>query len=266
VEKPNVGEVALFILGGLGCLLMMVAVMWLMNRAMTRRGRQSLKSAISGLSRVRREGIKAAIKGSIDAVASWAEEKRPDLHAAAAPDGTVTILFTDIEDSTALNERLGDQRWFEVLRAHNATVRKCVGSHGGYEVKAQGDGFMIAYPSARRALECAISMQRRLAVDGDGGLAEPLRVRIGLHTGEAIKEEGDFYGRSVTLAARIADEADGGEILASSLVRELAASGGDIPFEEAGEVRLKGLRGTQRIYRVPWEEPESARPRLRAAG
>lgn len=262
-------DVALLILGGLGCLLMMAAVMWLMNRAMTRRGRQSLKSAIAGLTRIRREGFKAAIKGSVDSVASWANEERPDLQGAAAPDGTVTILFTDIENSTALNERLGDKRWFEVLRAHNDTVRKCVGSHGGYEVKAQGDGFMIAYPSARRALECAISMQRHLAVagDGDGALAEPLRVRIGLHTGEAIEEEGDFYGRSVTLAARIADEAEGGEILASSLVRELAASGGDITFEAAGEVRLKGLRGTQRVYRVPWEDPESVSgARLRVAG
>ena len=92
MEKPNVGDVALFILGGLGCLLMMVAVMWLMNRAMTRHGRQSLKSAISGLARVRREGIKAAIKGSIDAVASWADEaplsaRCPTAHRTDPPDG-----------------------------------------------------------------------------------------------------------------------------------------------------------------------------------
>lgn len=67
------------------------------------------------------------------------------------------------QEATALNERLGDRRWFELLRAHNRIVRDCVREHGGYEVKAQGDGFMVAYPSVRRALECAIDMERNLA-------------------------------------------------------------------------------------------------------
>jgi class 3 adenylate cyclase len=260
-----VAEVALFILGGLGCLLMMGAMGWVMGRLMSRRG-VDLKSVARTVARVRREGIRATVKGSLDTVASWAQAEHPDLRAAAAPDGTVTILFTDIQESTALNERLGDTRWLAVLRAHNSIVRDCIRAHGGYEVKSQGDGFMIAYPSARRALECAIDMQRALVTAGNGELDEPLRVRIGVHTGEAIREGEDFYGQSVTLAARIADQASGGEILASSLVRELAASGGDIPFEEAGEVELKGLRGTQRIYRVPWDDPGSRRTRLRAVG
>lgn len=182
------------------------------------------------------------------------------------PDGTVTILFTDIEDSTALNERLGDQRWLEVLRTHNAIVRDCVREHGGYEVKAQGDGFMIAYPSARRGLGCAIAMQRQLASAGNGALGEQLRVRIGVHTGEAIREGDDFYGRSVTLAARLGDEAQGGEILTSSIVRELATGAEDIKCEDAGEVQLKGLRDSQRVYRVRWEARGRAEPQLRAVG
>jgi class 3 adenylate cyclase len=261
-----VSEAALFILGGLGCLAMMAVMGWLMGRAMTSHGRQSLRSAVARLVRVRREGLRATIKGSIDAVASWADEERPDLRTAAAPDGTVTILFTDIEDSTALNERLGDRRWIDLLRSHNSIVRDCVRDHGGYEVKAQGDGFMVAYPSARRALECAIHMQQRLASAGGAELSEPLRMRIGVHTGEAVREGDDFYGRSVTLAARIGDEAEGGEILVSSLVRDLVASTGDIAFEEAGELELKGLHGTQHVYRVPWHAPGSAEPRLRAVG
>ncbi|HKB52231.1 MAG TPA: adenylate/guanylate cyclase domain-containing protein [Solirubrobacterales bacterium] len=250
-------EVLLTVLAVVGCMAMMGAAMAVMPPVARRVRRNPPIQRL--IARLRRQS-------AIDRVLSWAEDEQPDLKRATAPDGTVTVLFTDIEDSTKLNERLGDQGWIEVLRAHNQVVHDCVRGHGGYEVKSQGDGFMIAYPSARRGLECAIDMQRNLAGANGGDLTEPLRVRIGLHTGEAIREGDDFYGRSVTLAARIADEAEGGEILASSLVRELAASGGDIFFEEAGEVRLKGLRGTQRIYRVPWEQPGSASPRLRAAG
>jgi class 3 adenylate cyclase len=205
-------------------------------------------------------------RSMIDRVLSWVAEEQPDLAGATAPDGTVTILFTDIENSTALNERLGDRRWLEVLRAHNSIVPHCIGEHGGCEVQSQGDGFMIAYPSARRGLACAVDMPRNLARVADAELEAPLRVRIGLHTGEAIREGDDFYGRSVTLAARLGDEAEGGEILISSIVRELVGSSADVPFEDAGELQLKGLRDRQRVYRVVWEEPEGARPSLRAVG
>jgi class 3 adenylate cyclase len=109
-------------------------------------------------------------------------------------------------------------------------------------------------------------MQRSLARLDDAELDEPLRVRIGLHTGEAIREGDDFYGRSVTLAARLGDEAEGGEILTPSIVRDLVGSSADVPFEDAGELQLKGLRGSQRVYRVVWEEPERARPNLHALG
>ena len=187
---------------------------------------------------------------SVDEVASSVEAERPSLTSATAPDGTVTILFSDIEGSTALNERLGDVRWLEVLRAHNRTVREQTQKHGGFEVKAQGDGFMIAFASARRAIDCARAIQeaidRYLGDHPDG----PVRVRIGLHTGEAIREEADFYGKNVVVAARIADQARGGEILASSVVKALTDSAGDIGFEEAREVELAGLAGTHTVYRI----------------
>jgi class 3 adenylate cyclase len=109
-------------------------------------------------------------------------------------------------------------------------------------------------------------MQRNLTRLDEAELAEPLRVRIGLHTGEAIREGDDFYGRSVTLAARLGDEAEGGEILTSSIVRELVGTSADVPFEDAGELQLKGLRGSQRVYRVVWEQPERSRRGLRAVG
>jgi hypothetical protein len=174
--------------------------------------------------RVRRLVGRLRRQSMIDRVLSWVEEERPDL---AGP----------------------------------TAVRHCIGEHGGYEVKSQGDGFMIAYPSARRGLECAIDMQRNLTqVD------QPLPVRIGLHTGEAIREGDDFYGRSVTLAARLGDQAQGGEILTSSIVRDLVGSSADVRFEDAGELQLKALRGRQRAYRVVWEERKGARPGLRAVG
>jgi class 3 adenylate cyclase len=201
---------------------------------------------------VRRQGIRSALKSSVQSIAAWAQTEHPDLRSAAAPDGTVTILFSDIEQSTVLNGKLGDQRWLEMLRAHNSVVREQVQAHGGYEVKSQGDGFMVAFASARRALECAIAIQRAFASEWNGH-AEPLRVRIGLHSGEALKEGNDFYGRNVILAARIAGEADGGEILASSVVKALAESSTDIEFQDERDVELKGLAGTQCVYRVRWE-------------
>jgi class 3 adenylate cyclase len=187
---------------------------------------------------------------SVDDLASLLGSERPSLRPAAAPDGTVTLLFSDIEASTEVNERIGDVRWLELLRAHNAVVREQVQAHGGFEVKAQGDGFMIAFPSARRAVQCAEAIQRAISSEFAEHPEGPIRLRIGLHTGEAIREEADFYGKNVVLAARIADQARGGEILASAVVKELTESGGDVRFENERELELDGLTGTHRVYRI----------------
>ncbi|MEA2124872.1 MAG: hypothetical protein QOI80_1654, partial [Solirubrobacteraceae bacterium] len=180
-------------------------------------------------------------------LATALDSERPDLLAAAAPDGTVTILFSDIADSTAINDRLGDLRWLELLRTHHDVIREQVRAHRGFEVKAQGDGFMIAFPSARSALHCAQAIQRgidaALGTHPDG----PIRVRIGVHTGEAIKEGTDFYGRNVVLAARIAAEAQPGEILVSFVVKQLTQSAGDVVFGAERRVALKGL-GDEVVY------------------
>ena len=146
-------------------------------------------------------------------------------------------------------ERLGDQKWMEVLREHNKIVRRNVNAHGGFEVKSEGDGFMLAFQSARKALQCAIETQRAFAETAE----PPIRVRIGLHTGEVIREGEDFFGKHVNLAARIAGQASGGEILVSSLLKELADSAGDISFDEGREVDLKGLAGSHRVFAVDWE-------------
>jgi class 3 adenylate cyclase len=186
----------------------------------------------------------------LDEVAAVIGQQRPSLRSTAAPDGTVTILFSDIEASTAINERLGDVRWLELLRTHHAIVRDSVRDHGGYEVKAQGDGFMIAFASARRAVQCARAIQGEI----DTRLGErpygPIRLRIGLHTGEAMRDEADFYGRNVVLAARITEQARGGEILASSVVKQLTESAGDVRFEGERRLELKGLAGSHTVYTV----------------
>jgi len=178
--------------------------------------------------------------------------ERPNLLGHAAPDGTVTILFTDIENSTQATERLGDQVWMEVLREHNEIIRELAREYGGYEVKSQGDGFMLAFGSARRALLCAIEMQRAFARRNDLNPDQTLRLSIGLHTGEAIREADDFFGKNVILAARIADLAKGGEILVSRLVMALTESGGDIRFGDERRVELKGLQGLHRVFEVLW--------------
>jgi class 3 adenylate cyclase len=201
---------------------------------------------------------------SIDEMVSALEEERPDMRAHAAPDGTVAILFSDIEDSTVLTERLGDERWLEVLREHNAIFREQIARHDGYEVKSQGDGFMLAFPDPCEALECAIDVQRAFAERERDGSGEVLRVRMGLHTGEVIAEEGDFFGKNVILAARIAAQAAGGEILVSEELREAASAGngagesnGESRFDDGRELELKGLAGSHRVFRAEWA-PEAA--------
>ncbi len=211
--------------------------------------------------RLEAQGITGVdVTTSIDDMVSALEEEQPDMRAHMAPDGTVAILFSDIEDSTVLTERLGDERWLQLLREHNAIFREQVSRHDGYEVKSQGDGFMLAFPDPCEALECAIDVQRAFAEREADESSEPLRVRMGLHTGEVISEEGDYFGKNVILAARIAAQAMGGEILVSEELRQAVSSGdGDgLRFDDGRELELKGLAGSHRVYRAEWLESDAA--------
>ena len=192
------------------------------------------------------------ITPSIDLLAASLEAQRPDLAPVAAPDGTVTLLFSDMEGFSAMTERLGDLRAREVIRRHNAIVRRELEANTGYEVELQGDGFLLAFASARKALHCAIAIQRALAEDAKRHPDEPIRVRIGVHAGEALKDQDRFFGRTVILAARIAAHARAGEILASSLLKELTEHSGDLVFDAGREVELKGISGTHRLFAVVW--------------
>lgn len=169
-----------------------------------------------------------------------------------AVDKTLTIVFTDIENSTEISTSLGDRTWFELLSEHNSLVREQVRAHHGVEVKARGDGFMLVFDSTKRALHAMVGAQRQ--VDRFFAGSDPeLRIRMGAHTGEAISDEsGDIFGYHVNLAARIADQARGGEILVSELLKQIGDSRGEFHFGNPRQVELKGLGGVFNVYPVDW--------------
>jgi class 3 adenylate cyclase/ketosteroid isomerase-like protein len=174
-------------------------------------------------------------------------DEPPDLSGTVAPDGTVTLVFTDIEGSTALNASFGDRAWLEVLHAHNQVVTSATLEQGGTVVNGVGDGFMLAFPGALPAMTASRMIQQRIAETfNDPG--SPVRVRIGIHTGEATREADDLFGHAVNYAARVAGAATGGEILVSSLTHDLVIGTGEFTFEVAREAELKGIEGTQLLY------------------
>ena len=179
-------------------------------------------------------------------------EPAPARAAQHAAGGLCTILFTDVEGSTALTERLGDAKAREVLRNHERIVREALRAHGGAEVKAMGDGFMASFSSATRALECAIAMQRAFAAHDDEHPETPIRVRIGLNAGEPVAEDEDLFGTAVQVAARVCAHAQPCQILASNVVQELAAGKG-FAFSDQGESVLKGLDKPVRLYELHWQ-------------
>ncbi len=165
-------------------------------------------------------------------------------------EGTVTIMFSDIENSTLTTEQLGDLRAQQLWRLHNDMIRQNLIAYGGREVKALGDGFMVAFVSARRGVLCAVSIQKDLRRHCQTHPEQLLRVRIGLHTGEPIPESDDFFGKSVIVAARIGSHAKGGEILISSATKQIVEEAGDLNFDAGRELTLKGLSGTYIVYAV----------------
>jgi class 3 adenylate cyclase len=167
---------------------------------------------------------------------------------ALAGDGSVTIMFTDIEGSTSLMESLGEQAWTELLEWHDGLVTQQTAVFGGNVVKGQGDGFMLAFPATGAAAACAIAIQRALHT---GRAGAPVLVRMGMHCGNARAEGGDFFGRTVVVAARLASAARGGEILVSQPVQE--SLGGAFPLEAERMLSLKGLAGRHSAFPVSWQ-------------
>jgi class 3 adenylate cyclase len=170
--------------------------------------------------------------------------------------GARTIMFTDIESSTALTQQLGDDAVQRYVREHEATVRRALDAHGGRQIKHTGDGIMAAFGSAASAVSAAVAI-RDDSADG------PVGIRIGLNTGEPIEEDGDLFGAAVQLAARITDHAAPGQVLVSNVVRELCA-GKRFRFESVGDATLEGFERGVPLYEVERDSP--SRPRRYSAG
>ncbi len=175
------------------------------------------------------------------------------------PEGTVTVLFSDVEGSTDLTNRLGDGPARDLLRSLHELVREHVAKHRGHEVKGLGDGMMAAFISARRAVACAIDIQRALALRIQQAPSSAARMRIGLNTGEVVREEADLFGSTVNAAARIQSAAEPGQILISDGLRMLLGAASNIELKDRGEFALKGFSDPWHLYEVVWEMP-AARP------
>ena len=164
-----------------------------------------------------------------------------------------TILFTDMEGSTSLTQRLGDAAAQDVLRTHNSIVRDALAAHSGTEIKHTGDGIMASFTTASAALGAAVAIQKALADHNEANSDAALRVRIGLNAGEPVAEDEDLFGTAVQLAARVCDKAEPGQILASNVVQELAAGKG-FDFADQGEASLKGFDKPVRLHEVRWRD------------
>ena len=191
-----------------------------------------------------------------DGAAPLSEDARRGIQARASPEGIVTILFTDVVGSTRLRQRLGDDAAQELFREHNRILRDQIDKHGGFEVKTYGDGFMVAFASVVGALACAIDIQRSIAEHNREHPEQELQVRIGLNCGQVIREEEDFFGSAVVIAARIGDLAKGEQILVSEMVRGLAGVWQRIRYVHHGRRHLKGLEGSYDIWAVSWRDAE----------
>jgi len=191
------------------------------------------------------------VKASIALVAASVDARRPSLSAAAGADGTVTLMFSDMHDYTGLTERLGDHAALRIVADHNKIVRTQCEAHGGFEVELRGDGFLVAFPTPAAGVRCALALQRAFEAYSRGHPEHPIRLRIGLHCGEALRDEDKFFGKTVIQAFRVADLAQAEEILVTGALKDRIAERG-FRFESERDVTLKGLSGRHRVAAVDW--------------
>ncbi len=165
--------------------------------------------------------------------------------------GIRTVLFTDIVGSTALTQRVGDNAAMAVLEVHDTIVHDAVVAAGGREVKHTGDGIMTCFVSAAAAVRCATQVQRELAQYEAEHSESSIKVRIGAAAGEPVQRHGDLFGSTVQLAARLCSHAQPQQVLISDAVAELCI-GNALPFQDLGEILLKGFDHPIRVFAVDW--------------
>ena len=182
----------------------------------------------------------------------------PGCRERTSPDGMLTVAFTDIEGSTEIMERIGEDRFVELMLIHNQIVRSCVDKYFGEVVKSRGDGFLVSFGSASAALDFAVQLQRVLHVHNEQDFTQALLVRIGIHTGNIFQLDDDFLGKAVVMAARITGHARGGEILVSDECRTYTFHVGRWRYGQAVELRLKGLANVAHVYPLDWARSRPA--------
>jgi pilus assembly protein CpaF len=165
-------------------------------------------------------------------------------------EGTVTIMFTDVEGSTNLLSTRGFTESHEIMKAYESIIDEKVAEHAGRRIKGLGDGLMVSFGSSRHGVECAIEIQKAIAEYSRQNPERKIRIRIGLNTGEVVEEAGDIFGAAVNVAARVAGKAKGGEILVSDVVRSLVGPVAEIVFDYKGAYKLKGFPDRWRIHKV----------------
>ena len=170
--------------------------------------------------------------------------------ASGQTEGTVTIMFTDVEESTRLLSTRGFTESHEIMKAYETVIDEKVAEHAGRRIKGLGDGFMISFGSARHGVECALSIQQAIADYSKQHPERKIKIRIGLNTGEVVEEAGDIFGAAVNVAARVAGKAKGGEILVSEVVRQLVGPVAEMKFDFRGRYKLKGFPDRWRLHQV----------------
>src|ERR1700682_6404768 len=174
-------------------------------------------------------------------------------------EGTVTVLFTDVQGSTEMRNQRGDEAAASILRVEEELVRRQIEAHSGREVKALGDGFMVAFGSARKAVACAVAIQKAVHEHNHAYPGREVHVRIGLNSGEVSQQDGDLFGAAVYLAARVAAKARGGQIVVSGVVKQLAGRVPEAGFVDRGRFRLKGFEERWQLFEVTWEHEDGHR-------
>jgi len=165
--------------------------------------------------------------------------------------GIRTVLFTDIVGSTTLTQQIGDEAAMVLIRLHDTIVRDALGASGGREIKHTGDGIMASFVSAASAVRCAARIQRALASHHREQNGHAIKVRIGAAAGEPVEHQNDLFGSTVQLAARLCSHAQPEQILVSSVIAELCAGKG-LPFQDLGEVSLRGFERPVKVHAVEW--------------
>jgi Flp pilus assembly CpaF family ATPase/class 3 adenylate cyclase len=238
-------------------------------------GRELRQAVDAGLLQtVRYPQGEAGFKASQDLLRAVAEGLGMPVNAAAAltvetiigslavgqTEGTVTIMFTDVEDSTRMLSQRGFTESHEIMKAYEAIIDEKVAEHAGRRIKGLGDGFMISFGSVRHGVECALDIQKSIADYSKQNPERKIRIRIGINTGEVVEEAGDIFGAAVNVAARVAGKARGGEVLVSEVVRQLVGPMAEMQFTVRGRYKLKGFPDRWRLHQVtPGEVREATR-------